>query len=103
MRELDDGRVLIHCFAGCSVAEVLRSVGLDFDSLYPERSIEHGRGVARPFSALDALRCIAFEATLAAVAASNLAHGTPFSRADRMRLLQAAGRIHHALEVALGR
>ena len=103
MRELDDGRVLIHCFAGCSVAGILTAVGLNFDSLFPGRSIEHGRRVSHPFSALDALRCIAFEATLSAVAASNLAQGTPLSRADRMRLLRAAGRINHALEVALGR
>jgi hypothetical protein len=103
VRELDDGRVLIHCFAGCSAAGILTAVGLNFDALFPGRPIEHGRGVSQPFSALDALRCIAFEATLSAVAASNLAQGTPLRRADRMRLLQAAGRINHALEIALGR
>lgn len=29
-------RILIHCFAGCGANEVLNSVGLDFDVLYPD-------------------------------------------------------------------
>jgi hypothetical protein len=103
VRELDDGRILVHCFAGCSVPAILDAVGLDFDALFPDRSIEHGRRESRPFSTLDALRCVAFEATLSAVAASNLAQGIPLSRADRLRLVRAAGRINHALDVALGR
>lgn len=103
MRELDDGRILVHCFAGCSVPAILEAVGLDFDALFPDRSIEHGRREPRPFSALDAFRCIAFEANLSAVAASNLAQGTPLNRDDRLRLVRAAARINHALDVALGR
>lgn len=34
---LDDGRVLIHCFAGCSAADVLAAVGLTLGDLFPER------------------------------------------------------------------
>ena len=37
VRELDDGRVLVHDFAGCSVEDVLVAVGLSFDALFPER------------------------------------------------------------------
>lgn len=103
VRELDDGRVLVHCFAGCSVPAILDAASLDFDVLFPERDVEHGRRETRPFSALDALRCIAFEAMLAAVAAANLTQGIPLSRADRLRLVRAAARINHALDVTLGR
>lgn len=35
LREGDDGRVLIHCFAGCESREVLRVLGLEFRDLYP--------------------------------------------------------------------
>lgn len=103
VRELDDGRILIHCFAGCSVPAILEAVGLNFDALFPNRSIEYGRREPRPFSAVDALRCITFEAMLSAVAAANLAQGIPLSRTDRLRLVRAAARINHALDVALGR
>lgn len=35
IRELDDGRVLIHCFAGCSATDVMSSIGLTLSDLYP--------------------------------------------------------------------
>lgn len=102
VRELDDGRALVHCFAGCSVEDILSAAGLEFDALFPEQPIEQGQRVRRPFSPLQALRCVAFEAMLAAVAASNVAQGVGMSEEERLRLYQAVGRIHHALEVALG-
>ena len=102
MRELDDARVLIHCFAGCSVEEILSAIGLQFDALFPRQRIAHGKRVSRPFGPLEALQCVAFEATLAAVAASNLSQGVPLSEEERARLSTAAGRIHHALDVVLG-
>ena len=102
VRELDDGRVLIHDFAGCSPEEILASVGMTFSDLFPEKPLDHRLPrERRPFSAIDALRCIAVEATLASVAASNVAGGIPMSEEERLRLHTAAGRINHALEVAL--
>jgi hypothetical protein len=32
-----DGRVLFHCFAGCDPDDILRSVGLKWSDLYPDR------------------------------------------------------------------
>ena len=102
VRKLDDGRVLVHCFAGCSVDAILSAAGLDFDTLFPAQPIEHGKRVRQPFNPLEALRCVAFEATLVAVAGSNVAQGIPMSEAERLRLQTAARRINHALDVALG-
>lgn len=34
--EKSDGRILIHCFGGCGALEVLASIGLGWDALYPE-------------------------------------------------------------------
>jgi hypothetical protein len=39
VRELDDGRVLLHCFAGCSVQEIVSSVGLELSDLFPQNEI----------------------------------------------------------------
>ncbi|MCU7840882.1 MAG: virulence-associated protein E [Candidatus Thiodiazotropha sp. (ex Troendleina suluensis)] len=41
VREVQDGRILIHCFAGCSPAEIMASVGLSMADLYPEGAINH--------------------------------------------------------------
>lgn len=34
VRELDDGRVLVHCFAGCSIHEILQAVGMEMGDLF---------------------------------------------------------------------
>lgn len=44
---LDDGRVLIHCFAGCSAADVVASVGLELGDLFPKGP--HGELTGKPF------------------------------------------------------
>jgi hypothetical protein len=45
-----------------------------------------------------ALQVLAFESTLAAVAAGNVAHGVKLTDQDRFRLLTAAGRINRIVE-----
>lgn len=96
IRELDDGRVLVHCFAGCSVHDVLSATGLDMADLYPEKPIHHGRPERRPFPAIDALRAISFEALVVLVSAGAVLSGT-FSQSDRQRLSVAVERIQSAL------
>lgn len=97
IRELDDGRVLVHCFAACSVEEVLSAVGLTFDALYPPREIEHGRFERRPFPAADILRAIAHEAVIVYLSAQAVAKGQVLPESDIQRLLVAASRIQAAL------
>ncbi len=102
VRELDDGRILVHCFSGCSVHEILGAVGMDMADLFPER--EAGKhfspGEKRPFPAADILRAIAFESTLVLIAAADMLAGNPFNETDRARLTLAVGRIQSALKAA---
>ena len=98
VRELDDGRVLVHCFAGCSVQEVVGAIGLDLGDLFPEKPLEHGRHERKPFPAADVLRAIAFEALVVAAAGSSLLAGQAFTNTDRERLGVAVARINAALD-----
>ena len=99
--ETDEGKVLVHDFGGCSVYDVLFSVGMKVQDLFPPSPgpREIMRTAKMPFSYADALRCISFEALLAATAACNLANGHPLTDVDKNRLLVASRRINHALEV----
>lgn len=97
IRELGDGRLLLHCFAGCNVQEVVSSVGLRLSDLYPQREIGHGKPERRPFPAADILRTIAFESTLVVIAAADLLAGNPFNETNRARLVLAVARIQAAL------
>lgn len=98
IRELDDSRVLVHCFAQCSVREVVAAVGLDMAALFPEREIHHGKPERRPIPAADILRCVAFEALVVSVAASAMLAGEPLSSVDRERLALAAARLQAAVK-----
>ena len=103
IREVDDGRVLIHCFAGCSVEEILGAIGLTFDALFPERALDHHRArERRPFPAADVLACVSAESLIVALAASDIVKGKPISDADQSRIMLAASRIEAARELANG-
>jgi len=98
IRQLDDGRVLVHDFAGCSVVDVIAAVGLNFDSLFPPRPLDHRvRPERRPFPASDVLRAVDNEALIAATASSFIANGGTLADMDRARLLLAAQRISQAV------
>ena len=101
VRELDDGRVLVHDFAGCAVGDVLAAVGLAFDDL-SRRGLTRtsSRGERRPFPASDVLRAVEHEALIAAVAASRIGNGGELTEEDRARLLLASSRLTAAVQEA---
>ena len=101
VRALEDGRTLLHCFGGCRPDAVLGVLGMTVADLFPPRP-RHPQGGAtksgiRP---MDALRCIAGEATVVMVAADMLRGGEVLAECDVARLATAAKRIRTALEVA---
>ena len=99
IRELEDGRILIHCHCGCSPADVLAAVGLEFSDLFPSdsRAIGHANPERRPFPAADVLRALNREVLIVAAAAGFLLEGRPLSDEDRERLGLAFERIQEAV------
>ena len=99
--EVEDGRILIHCFAGCGAADVLAAIGLEFGDLFPV-PLPVATRTRRPFNPMDVLRAMAFEALVVRIAAGNLANGTELSHEDYQRLGIAQQRLQCAVEVAGG-
>jgi len=97
VREASDGRILIHCFAGCDTESVLSSIGMTFDDLFPERDIQPGKPDRRPFPAADILRAIAFEVLIVAHAGRSILDKSAYSEADQARLITAVHRIQSAV------
>jgi hypothetical protein len=92
------GRRRWHCYAGCSVEEVLSTVGLNFSALFPPRALSTRRAPERqPFGAHEALRCLRSEAHIVVVAAAAMASGQELAPADRARLVKAVALIQEAL------
>ncbi len=87
IREESDGRVLLHDFGGCAVADILWKLGLDFDALYPRERVRgshdapHAGEVATDptWSAADVLRAVHEDVLVAAIIASDIC-------AEKMRL-----------------
>lgn len=101
IREVDDGRVLVHCFAGCTIDEILGAVDLQIDALFPPRPVgDRAKPERPPIPYRAILKLIADEALLAAVIVSNHAKGAPVTEDDRLRLWTAAGRLASAREFA---
>ena len=100
IRELDDGRILIHDFGGCGGPDVMDAVGLTLSDLYPE-PIKHHAAPRPPnhwHSAREAFLVLRLEVLLVAVAAENIVTGISLTGDDRDRLILAARRIRAAGE-----
>ena len=89
-----EGRVLLHCFAGCGALDVLEAVGLSWSDVMPERLGEFQPERQR-FPVGQLLVTAAHEMTVAAILADEL--GREKSSA---RLILAAARINAAMAAA---
>lgn len=103
IRELDDGRILLHDFAGCEVEHVLGTIGLTFDALFPERPIEYGKPERRPFLPSDVFEVVRREAGVVAVLAADLHKNKVVSETDYERLFVAVERLNDIAGAAYGR
>ena len=97
IRDIDD-RVLVHCFAGCGVGDVLLAVGLTLADLYSRPLPGAGpagryRRTHSRLSAHDALAALDHELTVAVMILSDIVAQRRISETELSRLMQAATRI----------
>lgn len=102
IRVADDGRLLVHCFAGCGAAEIIESVGLEFGDLFPERISHQVQRARQPFTADDALKCLAAESGVIAIAVADMAQSRKLTAADEERVVTAWERLSTAMEYVYG-
>ena len=96
--EGDDGKVLMRCFAGCGVDEIVGAVGMSLSDLFPPKATdEYSPPMKMPFNARDVLSAVCLEMTIVVICASDIAKGKTLSEDSRKRLLLAAERITAAV------
>jgi hypothetical protein len=90
IRETGD-RVLVHCFAGCAVSDVLLALGLGMADLFPERLTTNSssKPKAPKFSAYELFQLLVQEAVILALALEDLFTGKVLSDSDLQRAQQA--------------
>lgn len=104
VRELDDGRVLIYCRAGCATRDIIAAVGLEFSDLYPPKLTDTFiKSERKPFNAADILKIIALEVTVVEIAANMMLADGKLKENDFERLQTASERINAALTASVVR
>jgi hypothetical protein len=107
----DDGRVLLHCFAGCQPHEVLAAVGLTVNDLFvrrieanmtptQKRELREAAKQSQWRAALDALQ---LEIGVVHIAARQVLAGEALAPDDLQRVGTACDRIRDAREMLHGR
>jgi len=107
----DDGRILLHCFGGCTALDVVHSCGLELSDLF-EKRISHYtppaerrqlQELARQSQFKAAVPALMTESIVVLLAAGMIDKGTPLSQADDDRLMLAIERIESCRKVFCGR
>ncbi|MCE2908233.1 MAG: hypothetical protein O9343_14960 [Burkholderiaceae bacterium] len=101
VREFDGGAVGLHCFAGCSVDQVVSAAGLQLADLFPEQPDTPGGGRRpdpRPYSAAQLLRAFTGELQVVWVLLADMAAGREIDASIRKRAGVARDRCVALLE-----
>jgi len=118
IRECDDGRVLLNCFAGCQFQEIVAASGVSLDELFPPKTLggDYKPPERRPVHAEDALKTSAHELTTGFLILQDAAEhfraagflddelgSFGLSRAIVQRLFECAVNVSRVVEMATGR
>ena len=103
VKQLEDGRILLKCWAGCAAAGVLHAVGLQFSDLYPEDTRREFKATQprQRWIPRDALAALSTDIWLVMLAAEKAHSGEKLTDDERDLLNIAADRLWMAyIEVA---
>ncbi len=102
IKDGDDGRVLIHCFAGCETEDVLSAIGMTFSDIMPERiGAKHSyKPVRNRISPRDALATLDHESLVVAIIAHDFLEHKEIDEPTWARLAQSVARINETRAMA---
>jgi hypothetical protein len=98
VRECDDGRVLIKCFAGCGIDEVLGAMGLQMTDLFPPRveGQHFTRGIPGAMKR-EAIGQLKGDLNVVWIFLNDIATGRPMTDADRAKAGEYGRRVANML------
>lgn len=102
IRELDDAKLLVYCFGGCGVDDILAAVGLEITDLFPERADTGSPAIRRPFIPTDVFNVLRHEAAIVAIIGADLHKGHEILENDYSRLFTAIERLNRISGAAYG-
>lgn len=101
IKETESGMILIRCFAGCGFNEIVASVGLLPEDLFPEKPSHHKRAPERqPFSPNQVLKCVFSDLQKIAIASRAIANKQEITEDDYQAFSEAIERVEDAISKA---
>ena len=95
----DDGRILMHCFAGCDIESILGAVGLSLDDIIPQR-IDLLKPSGKAFNPFAILKTMKDEALFVYMCANEVEQGRTLQSSDKEKLLDTISKLKEAYEYA---
>jgi hypothetical protein len=100
VREVEDGMLLVHCFAGCGIDAIAGAIGLSISDLMPDKQPDELRKSRKiPFSPSDVLACTKNDASLIYVVMCDLDKGIDLTDKQIKAAKKAAARIYSAANI----
>ena len=100
IKQADNGKILIHCFAGCQVTDIVAAVGLELSDLMPDDPTYKKSSKPPAFNKYELFDRLAFEAVILSLAIRQLLNGEMLEQSDLSRVAQAENVINSiAMEV----
>ncbi len=92
-------RVLIHCFTGCSVHNIVAAVGMELSDLFPEVQ-KTNSPLKQRFMPQDVIQCLSGETLFMVMCSDSLAKGEGLDEVDQKRLRVCHRRFANAAKAA---
>jgi hypothetical protein len=87
IKQTYDGKILLHCFSGCQVSDIVAAVGLELSDLMPENP-SYQKGTKPPrFNKYELFDRLVFEAVILSLAIRQLLAKEDLSQEDLSRVL----------------
>lgn len=103
IREVETDKILVKCFAGCSIEEITGSIGLTLGDIMPDTAPDSFRKpYSVPFNPRDVLACLRTDAMLLSVFISDVTQGNEITPQDAANAFKASCRIIAACEIGGG-
>ena len=96
IRETDDGRILLHCHAGCTTGAVVASIGLKLSDLFPATNTPRRPPPAPGISRSELHKAANFEKTILYFASCDISRGKTLNATDIARCDLARTRLKTA-------
>ena len=94
IKQTDDGKLLLHCFSGCQVSDIVAAVGLELSDLMPENP-SYKKGTKPPrFNKHEMFDPLIHHSYILSLAIRQLSNGEPLNQQDQLIVIKAENTIN---------